>query len=102
MPPECEDCDLYDDAIGTCPYMNIENYCYKIALVKKCTKCGKAMCKVQGAFKKEETASHWDTYFCCSKECAKELQDKLNEEDKMLEEEEEIIAREQKEGKDLL
>lgn len=80
MPPECEDCDLYNEDLNTCPYAGNEGYCHKISLVTKCAKCGKALCKVQGLFKQEEIAYYYEAMFCCSKKCADELQKEVDEE----------------------
>ena len=72
---QCEECDLFDDELGKCPYTDNEEWCHKISLITECENCKKKMNKVQGAFKKEEIAD-FDSYmqfFCCSVKCAKEI-----------------------------
>ena len=80
MPVECEDCELYDDDLGTCPYMDNIDFCFKIALVKSCANCEKILLKVRGLFNNEEIASGFETMYCCSESCAKSLQAKIDEE----------------------
>ena len=77
VPPECEDCELYDEELGTCPYMDNVDYCYKRATVKKCANCGKKMCKVKGLFEDSEIVCDVCLMYCCSDKCAAELQDKV-------------------------
>ena len=80
MPITCEECEIYDEKLGTCPYMGNENWCYKLSLVKECANCKKKLCKVEGAFTKEEIVIGYELHFCCSKKCSEELQNKLQEE----------------------
>jgi hypothetical protein len=78
MPLECEECELFDDKAGTCPYQGKENACFKISLVKACAKCGKPIGLVEAAIPKEHIAHTYEMDFCCSIACAKDIQDKFD------------------------
>lgn len=80
VPQVCLDCELCDEVVGSCPYEGIEDYCFKLSLVKECAECKKKLCKVQGAFKPEQIACGYEQAFCCSKECRDKLQAKIDEE----------------------
>lgn len=85
-PPQCEDCQDYDEDTQKCPYgdwatdnVNFDK-CPKVSTIEKCDNCKKEINMVRADIPKEHTAYGNDTCFCCSESCAKELQDKIDKE----------------------
>ena len=87
-PPQCEDCEDYNEKTEKCPYGdwaltggNIDfDKCPKVSMIKECNNCKKKINKVIADIPEDCIASGYGTCFCCSPECAKELQDKINKE----------------------
>ena len=83
-PPQCEDCQDYDEDKQKCPYGDwaIDNVdfdkCPKISTIAKCDNCNKEINKVKADIPKEHIATGYGVCFCCSELCAKELQNKFD------------------------